>query len=67
MCSLLVHMAIRSEAKLQGLILQQQPACLLTALWAFCCTDAPRPFLLAPVSTVRLSVRLCPSHARHAS
>lgn len=42
MCSLLVHMAIRREVKLQGLILQQQPACLLTALWAFAVAQMPR-------------------------
>lgn len=42
MCSLLVHMAIRREAKLRGLILQQQPACLLTALWAFAAAQMPR-------------------------
>lgn len=41
-CSLLVHMAIRSEAKLPGLIQQQQPACLLTVLWAFAAAQMPR-------------------------
>lgn len=67
MCSLLVHMAIRREAKLQGLILQQQPACLLTALWAFAAAQMPRGRLTWLQLHPSVSVRLCLFHGCPAS